>query len=286
MEQIVFEVNKNVPAPSLVFSSNAQIYPICGGKTAYFNVNAIDGGTTPIYQWKINGANVGTNANNFSSNALVNGDVLSCELTSNATCVATTTASVSAVLNVTTPTELSVSISASTTEICPGESVTFTATGTNITSSFPYYSWFVNGTPAKGAGGNGASGPIITDIPLNTGDVYTCKLMDGEGCHSNTATPVSNPIAITVKTNCTLAVNDYTISGLNYYPNPVKDILNIFAKENITVIKVYDLTGKKVLSKTVNTDKTILDMSHLPKASYLVKIETERGIKTIKIAKD
>ena len=48
----------------------------------YFTVSAIDEGISPIYQWKINGVNVGTNAPNFSTDTLQNKDVLSCEKTS------------------------------------------------------------------------------------------------------------------------------------------------------------------------------------------------------------
>ena len=33
---------------------------MCGGKEAYFSVIAVDGGTNPSYQSKVNGTNVGT----------------------------------------------------------------------------------------------------------------------------------------------------------------------------------------------------------------------------------
>ena len=46
------------------------------------------GGTSPIYQWKKNGINVGTNSPNYSDNTLNDGDIVTCELTSDVICLA------------------------------------------------------------------------------------------------------------------------------------------------------------------------------------------------------
>jgi hypothetical protein len=58
-----------------------------------FTASITNGGTTPVYQWKKNGSNVGTNQNTYTDNTLANGDVISCELTSNATCASPATVS-------------------------------------------------------------------------------------------------------------------------------------------------------------------------------------------------
>ncbi|MBC7607188.1 MAG: hypothetical protein H7199_09580, partial [Burkholderiales bacterium] len=46
------------------------------------------GGTSPIFQWKKNGIDVGTNNPTYSDNTLNNGDIVSCELTSDVICLA------------------------------------------------------------------------------------------------------------------------------------------------------------------------------------------------------
>ena len=46
------------------------------------------GGTSPIFQWKKNGINVGISNPNYSDNTLNNGDIISCELTSDVICLA------------------------------------------------------------------------------------------------------------------------------------------------------------------------------------------------------
>ncbi|MFM9052705.1 MAG: PKD domain-containing protein [Bacteroidota bacterium] len=57
-----------------------------------FTASVTNGGSSPIYQWRRNGANVGTNSATYSNSNWVNGDVISCILTSNANCTAVATA--------------------------------------------------------------------------------------------------------------------------------------------------------------------------------------------------
>jgi hypothetical protein len=47
-----------------------------GSVTAY----AINVGTNPTYQWKLNGSNVGTNSPNYTNTSLSNNDVITCNL--------------------------------------------------------------------------------------------------------------------------------------------------------------------------------------------------------------
>ena len=44
------------------------------------------GGSSPIYQWRKNGIVVGTNISTYSDNLINNGDIISCELTSDVIC--------------------------------------------------------------------------------------------------------------------------------------------------------------------------------------------------------
>jgi len=60
---------------------------ICFGDNVTFTATAINGGTSPVYQWKINGNNVGTNNNVFSTTLINDNDTVECELVSNALCV-------------------------------------------------------------------------------------------------------------------------------------------------------------------------------------------------------
>ena len=77
-----------VPAVSVATGSNN----ICSGTSVTFTATPTNGGTTPSYQWKNNGVNVGTNSDTYTNNSLANGDVITCVMTSNASCASPTTA--------------------------------------------------------------------------------------------------------------------------------------------------------------------------------------------------
>lgn len=82
-----------------------------------------------------------------------------------------------------------------------------------------------------------------------------------------------------------LGVNDVSKNGIKTYPNPVKDIFNIEAQGKIKTVKVFDMTGKHLLTKNVNEAKSQIDFSRLNPGIYIVSIETETGTQSIKVIK-
>jgi len=71
--------------PSMSISANPS-GSIITGTSVTFTATPTNGGSSPIYQWKKNGSNVGTNSNSYSNASLVNGDVISCMITANNSC--------------------------------------------------------------------------------------------------------------------------------------------------------------------------------------------------------
>jgi hypothetical protein len=59
---------------------------ICTGTNVTFTATPTNGGAAPVYQWKKNGVNIGSNSNTYSTNTLVNTDKITCVLTSNVAC--------------------------------------------------------------------------------------------------------------------------------------------------------------------------------------------------------
>lgn len=86
--------------PNIYFESTAQDEVLCSEQEYTFSVNATYPGTNPIYQWKINDNNVGTNSPIFTTSSLQNNDVLSCEITSNEACLSTSTEEIIKVVTV------------------------------------------------------------------------------------------------------------------------------------------------------------------------------------------
>lgn len=88
----VISISSNVITASITASITPTIViaasnnPICNNSSVTFTATITNGGSTPVYQWKLNGAVVGTNSATFTSNTLINNDVVTCELTSNEPC--------------------------------------------------------------------------------------------------------------------------------------------------------------------------------------------------------
>ncbi|MFN8310333.1 MAG: T9SS type A sorting domain-containing protein, partial [Chitinophagales bacterium] len=182
------------PAVTPSISISSPITTICSGTSLTFTAVATNGGSSPSYQWKVNGSNAGTNSSTFTTSTLNNNDVVSCVLTSNANCAAPTTATSNAVtVTVTGTVAPTVSVSPSATSICSGQPVTFTATATNGGAS-PGYQWKVNGVNQSGSTNTFNSSTLLNN------DTVRVVLTSSSGCASP-ATATSLPIVMTVNPN-------------------------------------------------------------------------------------
>lgn len=78
-----------------------------------------------------------------------------------------------------------------------------------------------------------------------------------------------------IKLAGTSAVVDLKELGIEYYPNPVADLLTVSAQKNIDAITVYNLLGQPVFfEKGFNTVNTI-DLSSLTPGAYFLKVASE-----------
>ncbi len=201
---ITMTVN-NSAAPTASISSN-QGSSICGGTNVTFTASVTNGGSSPIYQWSLNGSPVGTNSSTYSNSTLANGDFVNCVITSNSPCVNGVTASSNTItMSVTTPVTPTVSISSSATTICAGTNITFTATSTNAGGT-PVYQWKVNGI------NSGTNSSAYSSSILNNGDVVTCELTSSLGCVT-TNSASSNSIAVTVNPVSATSVSILSSAG-------------------------------------------------------------------------
>lgn len=194
---VVMVVNGTLPGSVNISASSTNI---CSGGSVAFVATSVNGGTTPIFQWKINGMNIGSNNPTFSSNTLINGDIVSCELTSNATCVSTVnTVSNKIIMTVNTPVTPSVKISPSGNDLCAGTPITFMATSVNGGSA-PVYQWKVNGI------NSGTNSPGFTSKIFINGDIVSCELTSNIACVT-TSVAVSNNVTMNVSASVTPLIN-------------------------------------------------------------------------------
>jgi hypothetical protein len=84
--------------------------------------------------------------------------------------------------------------------------------------------------------------------------------------------------------NCISPTNDVILlDNLQFYPNPVSDILNIINEnEAIGTIQLFDLTGKIVLQDNFDNNQAQINIQELPKGMYLLKAEHSKVVKIVK----
>ncbi|NJW51918.1 T9SS type A sorting domain-containing protein [Salinimicrobium oceani] len=172
---------------------------ICAGTSVTFTANANGGSGTFSYEWKVDGAAVGSNSSEFTSSSLENGDKITVTVRSSdsSTCSTTSSAYTMTVNSNKTPT---VSITASDSSICPGDSVTFTALNTNGGTN-PQYVFYLNSntTPLQSGSSN-----KYTTTTLNDGDKIKVVLTSSLDCTtSKTAEAISNSIEVRAGTPAT-----------------------------------------------------------------------------------
>ena len=200
---IYFIVTVN-PGATVGITINSSANNVCVGALVTFTAVPINGGTSPIFLWKVNGTNAGTNNSTFSYNPL-NGDLVSCILTSSQTsCIAGNPATSNVIIMVVNPIlSVSVSIVASQNPSCQGSTVNFTASPIHG-GTVPSFQWKVNGI------NSGTNSPSYSYIP-NNGDIITCLLT------SNIACPVGNPAT---SNSITMIVNLGSLAGITIIANP------------------------------------------------------------------
>ena len=119
-------------------------------------------------------------------------------------------------------------------------------------------------------------------ITIPTSGQYTVSMTKASPCAS-----ISKTFDVTiVPLPCNLSNNNFKQSKISFYPNPVKDVFEIEAKNNIDNVEVYTVLGQSVSFKIVNQTKTTLDLSSLKAATYFVKITSENKTEVIRILKE
>ncbi len=165
---------------------------ICTGTPVTYTSVPANGGSAPVYQWKVNGVNVGAGGTTYASSTMNNSDVVTCLMTSNLACVAGSPATSNSIAMSVSPAvtpAVSVSTSPGTT-ICTGTNVTFTTTPTNGGTT-PSYQWQLNGANI------GTNSSTFSNSGLANGDIVTVTLTSNANCLTTTSVTSSN-ITMTV----------------------------------------------------------------------------------------
>lgn len=240
--------------------------PYCEGSQVTLTAIPLNEGSNPVYQWKLNGINAGTNSSSFTLNPST-GDSVQCFLTSGLICVSGNPASSSKIILLPDTTHpAGISISSSVNPFCSGKIVTLTATAINGGTN-PFYQWKVNGVST---GPNSAS----FSFSPSANDIIQCNLTSNLFCvsgnPSTSASIVLNEIPSPV---VTFSSCFDTVTDLNAKPIILKGGIpsgGTYSGPGVnSVTGVFSPTNAGIGTKTINYSYTNAGLCNDAKSKYI-----------------
>lgn len=240
---------------------------VCNDEPVHFIATPTNGGTAPAYQWKINNVNAGTNSTSLNFTP-VDGDLVTCLMTSNAACATPLpTWSNNVLMTVTEVTHPAVSITTTPPgSVSNGQAVTFTANLEQEGNSFQV-NWYKNGTYMSNVMGSSWTGIAGTDFVNNSR--IQARLQSFSPC-ARPDTAWSNSIKLAVGT--TGIGNTEAPYGFKVYPNPTTGIINIEGLKAGDELSVYDVMGHRLFHQEIqHGDINKVDVSSFAQGIYWIR---------------
>ena len=76
----------------------------------------------------------------------------------------------------------------------------------------------------------------------------------------------------------TLGNNDLIAPTVNLYPNPSNELINIsFGEDRLSKLELFDITGKLLFKKELNSNTYTLNITNYPSGAYLVKVYNQNN---------
>jgi len=261
--------------PPIIQIAGIPTDTMCIGGSLTLDATASNAGSAPTYQWKKNGANIigATNAI-YTTSALSNGDIMSCEVRGNAVCQPIdTTISNGLYIHVVQLSPPIISVTVYPPVYVSGDLVTFSghvpAGSTDLS-----FQWMKNGVDIPNATQSTYSS---TNVSLN--DTICLIVYDHLQC-----TAPDSVIACVELTNgvTTPPTPLHTWRG-EVWPNPVTSVLHIEANEDVHVT-ILSVDGKVLIRDCFvpRNDAIGVNVEVLPSGVYLLEITNSDGERVIK----
>jgi hypothetical protein len=120
------------------------------------------------------------------------------------------------------------------------------------------------------------SNPLAPSTVLVSGSTYYA-MQTVNGCTS------TSPLAVLVTINLSNA--NFEVNGIEYYPNPVINNLNLNYTQAIESVSIYNSIGQQIKFVEPNSPNSIIDMSSLPEGNYILQIVSNGKHHVIKVSK-
>ena len=274
--KIAMTVNQPV---NVSVSINASANPVFAGTLVTFTATPVNGGTAPVYSWKVNGTIViGANSSTYSF-IPEDGDFINCLLVSNAFCAMNNPATSNFVMMKVSsvPSTLVLQNFNITDAKCFDANETITVAGSG--SEF---------TIQSGGSATMIAGNKINFLPgtkvFPGGYLHGYITTTGQYCDSKS--PSAGTAVEEIKTNTIHVTEPF----FKIYPNPTDGILELelngLDATEIIRIEIYNMTGEKVISTAyAGGRKHQLSLSGKPGGIYLLQVVSAKFSGTARIIK-
>ena len=255
--------------PTVTITSSAN--SVCAGETVTIAAAFSNGGTTPSFQWIVNGVNEGTNSATLIISPMENVDV-SVQLTSNDPCASQVSINSNSVSITVNPVQTAFITIAGNTILSAGTASLINSTVFNGGTSASYQ-WQDSTSAHSWTNISGAINSTIDFAPQQTGDGLRCVLTSTFTCPASTIT-TSNALYFTIDASL--------VPRVRLYPNPVRSILTIENNGQTQWVNgdIINENGRKVFTITNSFagSEVRLDVSRLPAGVYFIRLTDNNGL--------
>lgn len=279
---ITMHVTANI-TPSVTITGDSTS-PLCAGTAVTLVSHPVNGGSAPTIRWRKMGTIIGYLATVTCTPA--NGDVVTCEMTSNATCPVPATVYDSTTFIVNPLLTPYVTINASTTTAYLGQIVSFTAEETYGGTS-PEYQWYVNNVPVPGATN------YTYSLEVYSNDTVYCTSTSNAPCISGALDTSNVLVVLTGYNEVTGKVKPETDFAIS--PNPsnghftITGVLSSIPSNGLLEYDITDVQGRIISRSAINvtsnhiSESIVLD-DNIATGLYFLRIRDEGADKVFRIS--
>ena len=242
---------------------------LCVSGAVSFSSMISMGGSSPTYQWIVDGTGVGTSTPTYTYSP-ANGDSVRCILTSSALCATPHTISSNTILMVVDTLTIPTITLSGPAAAAIGSLVTVTAAVTGAGSSYTI-EWMNQGVVF-----NTTTVPAVSYTKVNNTDSVTARVVPIGRCYDSSVSGLQTVF------NSNEGVTTPADVSCVVWPNPAHDLLKISSPVTIQKVTIINLPGQELLCKEYNADTAVLNIQNLPDGVYMVKITGSDGAVTMR----
>ena len=250
---------------------------VCSSSSVNFTATPSNGGASPTYAWLLNNTGTGVAGSSYTLSNPANGDVVTCVLTSTATCASPPTVNSNAAT-----VSLSNYFTTQPANTNPqiGNTALFTVAVSNASST---YRWQLNSGTGFSDLSNAGSFSGVTTNTLTVSNVqasfnnynFRCIVSSPVSCEDTSNVATLNVGALDIR--------DFGVDKVAVFPNPATgNIYFNLPDEKVTTVEIYEIKGAivKQFNNPELTGQMNIDITNLQSGMYFMLLKgahTYRG---------